>query len=93
MAVIRQYLEHEVTFHEGVRCVEMPCCGFTFDADHADEGGDWLVWTCPNCQPPGAVEALQAIIDGLDTPGRYTPESTRFAWLQARSALDRLGGQ
>jgi hypothetical protein len=39
--------EHEVTFADDVRCVVMPCCGFTFDADHTDRDGD--TWTCPIC--------------------------------------------
>lgn len=37
----------ELTFHENVRCVEMPCCGFTFDADHQDTDSD--TWSCPCC--------------------------------------------
>jgi hypothetical protein len=43
-------LEHELMFHEGVLCVEMPCCGFTFDAEHSDDRSDPSTWSCPLCR-------------------------------------------
>lgn len=33
--------------HEGVRCVECPGCGFTFDASHVD--ADTERFSCPVC--------------------------------------------
>lgn len=36
------------TYIEGVRCVAMPCCGFTYDAVHTDGRG---LYSCPLCEP------------------------------------------
>lgn len=42
-------LHDEATFEEGVRCVVMPCCGFTFDANHFDDVPGEASYTCPLC--------------------------------------------
>jgi hypothetical protein len=48
----------QATYHDNVRVVEMPCCGFCFDADQSDappvdgHDGEWPVqYTCPLCAP------------------------------------------
>lgn len=41
-------------YEEGVRCVVMPCCGFTFDACHTDDGIVPARYTCPLCTRPNA---------------------------------------
>lgn len=38
------------TFHDGVRVIEMPCCGFSFDAIHTEIGNSDY-YTCPDCEP------------------------------------------
>lgn len=35
-------------YEEGVRCVVMPCCGFTYDAIHVTTDDDYV---CPLCAP------------------------------------------
>lgn len=40
----------DATFIEGVRVVEMRCCGFSYDAIHTD-GHDTEAYTCPLCKP------------------------------------------
>jgi hypothetical protein len=58
------YHAEQVTFEEGVRCVVMPCCGFTFDADHSDDKVEPPRWTCPVCEPPSdAVRILKWVAD------------------------------
>lgn len=47
----------ELQYHDGVRCVEMPCCGFTFDADHTDNGSDSPTYTCPLCHPDPPIRS------------------------------------
>jgi len=37
----------DADFQEGVRVVVMPCCGFSFDAIHADLDGE--TYSCPSC--------------------------------------------
>lgn len=46
------YRIHEqfAIFHEGVRVVEMPCCGFTFGAIHRDTLNE-PYYSCPLCAP------------------------------------------
>lgn len=34
-------------YEEGVRCVVMPCCGFTYDAIHTNGRG---IYSCPLCE-------------------------------------------
>jgi hypothetical protein len=45
-------------FEDGVRCVVMHCCGFTFDAVHTDEDGGY---SCPACAEisPGRLAAAE----------------------------------
>jgi len=38
-------------YEENVRCVVMPCCGFTFDAVHTDDHVTPERYTCPLCCP------------------------------------------
>lgn len=38
----------EADYEEGVRCVVMPCCGFTYDAIHVTTDDDYV---CPLCAP------------------------------------------
>lgn len=42
----------EADYIEGVRCVAMPCCGFTFDAGHTDDGVEPPRYSCPICTAP-----------------------------------------
>jgi hypothetical protein len=44
-------LANKAEYEPCVRCVVMPCCGFTFDADHSDDGSDPPTYTCPLCHP------------------------------------------
>jgi len=37
----------DADFEEGIRVVVMPCCGFSFDAIHADLDGE--TYSCPSC--------------------------------------------
>ena len=43
-------LAAEADYVEGVHCVVMPCCGFTFDACHTDDRSDPPTYSCPNCE-------------------------------------------
>jgi hypothetical protein len=47
----------EADYEDGVRCVVMPCCGFTFDAGHTDDRVNPPRYTCPQCRPPGGDRA------------------------------------
>jgi len=42
-------LASEADYEDGVRCVVMPCCAFTFDACHTDDKSDPPTYTCPQC--------------------------------------------
>lgn len=42
-------LASEADYEDGVRCVVMPCCGFTFDAGHADDRIEPARYSCPIC--------------------------------------------
>ena len=46
-------LVQDASFSDGVRVVEMSCCGFRFDADYTD-GDNNECYTCPLCEPPEA---------------------------------------
>lgn len=41
----------DADYEQNVRCVVMPCCGFTFDASHVDDGLEPAQYTCPLCVP------------------------------------------
>lgn len=52
----RPYYDGGVIRHKSVECVEMPCCGFTFDAGHRDL--NLTTYTCPLCSDdPNALAA------------------------------------
>ena len=63
----------DAEFENGVRCVTMPCCAFTFDADHTDQDGK--TYTCPLCSPaasptaPPPPRTLSEIAAGVPPPG------------------------
>ena len=44
-------LAADADYEDAVRCVVMPCCGFTFDAIHTDHGREPEQYTCPCCAP------------------------------------------
>jgi len=50
----------EADYEDGVRCVVMPCCGFTFDAGHTDDRVEPPRYTCPLCRP-SALAAADAV--------------------------------
>jgi hypothetical protein len=49
-------------YHDGVRVVEMNCCGFSFAAAHEDwtrPSSEWVEqYTCPICAPPEITDEM-----------------------------------
>jgi hypothetical protein len=58
MSVIRR---DEAEYEDGVRCVVMPCCAFTFDAGHTDDVSGGETYTCPLCNDQGPVADRDAL--------------------------------
>lgn len=84
------YYEEEVMFERGVRCVVMPCCGFTFDAEHTDGDKVPLTWTCPLCVPsPELVDVLREIVKADPVDMALDPN---WAARVAREALSKVSG-
>lgn len=52
----------DAEFVDGVRCVHMDCCGFTYDAIHTF--GKGTHYTCPLCEPDDS-DRLTAEVERL----------------------------
>ena len=52
-------LADEATYEDGVRCVVMPCCGFTFDEAHLDWKTSPDQYTSPCCRPWNEANVTQ----------------------------------
>ena len=74
---IKQFPASDCQIHENERCVEMPCCGFTFAADHLDHS-DEDTYTCPVCSPMFACGAA-AERERIESLPRYVAV-TQEAW-------------
>lgn len=85
MAVIRH---DEAEYEDGVRCVVMPCCAFTFDASHTDDGSDPPTYTCPLGHPPAVVEALHEI-ERMAVARADDPDNRHVALITAIHAIAR----
>jgi hypothetical protein len=54
-------LEADADYEDCVRCVVMPCCGFTFSAGHTDDRVLPAQYTCPLCESGGSTDATKPL--------------------------------
>lgn len=59
-------LESDADYEEGVRCVVMRCCGFTFDANHFDDVPGEARYSCPSCQQTAAEQEVKRLREELE---------------------------
>jgi hypothetical protein len=76
-------------FEDGVRCVVMHCCGFTFDAVHTDEDGGY---SCPACAEisPGRLAEVEQRAQGFATKWADEIEKRQAAERQVEALREEL---
>lgn len=79
----------EAHFREGVRVVEMPCCGFAYDSLHAD-ASPGETYTCPLCETDDEVAALRADLAIAHTACTETERDMAETIAALRAEVERM---